>query len=231
MSQGGLRLVVVGALILAAIWAGVRVYSVSHPVSAAIRVPAGTASSPTVSDLTPGELATPAIQIPERLPVFSLNDLTGHPKSSEIFKGKPLVLNFWATWCAPCRREIPLLKSLSQEQAAQQLTVIGIAVDHADKVRRFVDEFKIDYPMLVGDQDALDLATQLGVAAPAFPFSVFVDRNGEVVTLFIGELHRQQAALILSVVQSLDAHTLDLPRARQKIASGLDQLASQGTPG
>jgi len=229
MTQGGLRLIVLGALILAAAWAGIRVYSISHPGSAAVRVSAGTASSPTFSDLTPGELAAPAIQIPEHLPMFSLNDLSGHPTSSEGFKGKPMLLNFWATWCAPCRREIPLLKALSQEWAAQHLTVVGIAVDHPDKVHQFVGDFKIDYPVLVGDQDALDLATQLGVTAPAFPFSVFVDRSGEVVALFVGELHRPQAALILSVVESLDAHTLDLALARQKIAAGLDQLASAGT--
>jgi thiol-disulfide isomerase/thioredoxin len=229
MTQGGLRLVVLGALILAALWAGIRVYSASHPGTAAVRVAAGTSSAPTLSDLTPAELAAPAIQIPERLPVFRLNDLSGHPKSSEVFQGKPLVLNFWATWCAPCRREIPLLKSLSQEWAPQQLTIIGIAVDHPDQVRRFVDDFKIGYPVLVGEQDALDLATQLGVAAPAFPFSVFVDRRGEVVTLFVGELHRQQAALILSVIRSLDAETLDLSAARQKIAAGLNQIASTGT--
>lgn len=229
MTQGGLRLIVLGALILAAVWAGIRVYSLSHPGSAAVRVAVGTASSRTLSDLTPEELAAPAIQIPERLPLFSLNDLSGHPKSSEGFKGKPMLLNFWATWCAPCRREIPLLKTLSQAWATEQLTVVGIAVDHPDKVRQFVDDFKIDYPVLVGDQDALDLASQLGVAAPAFPFSVFVDRSGEVVTLFVGELHRPQAALILSVVQSLDAHTVDLAGARQKIAAGLDQLAAAGT--
>jgi thiol-disulfide isomerase/thioredoxin len=231
MTQGGLRLIVVGALILAAVWAGIRVYSVSHPGTAAVKVPAGTASSRTLSDMTPEELGAPTIQIPEHLPMFSLDDLSGHPKSSEGFKGKPLLINFWATWCAPCRREIPLLKTLSLAWAAEQLTVVGIAVDHPDKVRQFVNDFKIDYPVLVGDQDALDLATQLGVTAPAFPFSVFVDRSGEVVTLFVGELHRPQAALILSVVQSLDARTLDLASARRKIAAGLDQLASADTAG
>jgi thiol-disulfide isomerase/thioredoxin len=232
VKQGGLRLIVLGALILAALWAGVRVYSISHPSSVVgERVPVGSASPPTLSDLTPAELAAPAIKIPEHLPMFSLNDLSGALKSSKAWSGKPLVLNFWATWCAPCRREIPLLKALSAEWAAQQLTVIGIAVDQPEKVRQFVDDFKIGYPMLVGEQDALDLASQLGVAAPAFPFSVFVDGSGEVVTLFVGELHRPQATLILSVVQSLDAHALDLAHARQKIAAGLDQLASAGASG
>jgi thiol-disulfide isomerase/thioredoxin len=231
MTSAGLRLVVLAALILAAAWGGIRTYSLFHPRSAAVRVPAGTASMPSVSDLTPAELARPAVQIPARLPAFSLNDLSGHPQSSERFKGQPMVLNFWATWCAPCRREIPLLKSLSQEWSAQKLAVVGIAVDHPDKVRRFVADFNMDYAVLVGDQDALDLADKLGMAAPAFPFSVFVDRSGEVVTLFVGELHRPQAALILSVMQGLDAQHLDLPAARRQIAAGLDRLAAADAAG
>ena len=79
-----------------------------------------------------------------------------------------------------------------------RFTVVGIAVDHRDKVRHFAGEFKIDYPLLIGEQDALDVAAKFGMDVPAFPFTVFTDRRGEVVALFVGELHRPQADLILS---------------------------------
>jgi thiol-disulfide isomerase/thioredoxin len=189
------------------------------------------ASAPGPSDFSPADVAAPPIRIPDHLPAFALNDLSGHSQPISAWSGKPLVLNFWATWCAPCRREIPLLETLAEEWAVRDVTIIGIAVDYADKVRRFVDEFHIGYPVLVGEQDALDVAAQLGVQSPAFPFTVFLDRKGDIVALFVGELHRPQADLIISVVQELDARRIELPQARQKIASGLDALAAHSMSG
>jgi thiol-disulfide isomerase/thioredoxin len=229
--RGLLRLSVFGALILAGIWGGVRLYGVTHRSTASVAVPAGVASAPGPSDLSPAEIAGPPIKIPDHMPTFALNDLSGHSRPISTWSGKPLVLNFWATWCAPCRREIPLLKTLAEESAIRDVTIIGIAVDYADKVQRFVDEFHIGYPVLVGEQDALDVAAQLGVESPAFPFTVFVDRKGDVVALFVGELHRPQADLIISVVQELDTRRIELPQARQKIASGLDALATRSMSG
>jgi len=228
MIQRPVWLVVIGALILGA-WAGARLYGVAHPSS--VQVPAGVASTPGPSDLSPAEIAVPRAKIPVLLPTFALNDLSGHPRPVSNWSGKPLMLNFWATWCAPCRQEIPLLKALAGEWAPQEVTIIGIAVDHADQVKRFVQEYQIGYPILVGEQDALDVATQLGVETPALPFTVFVDRKGEVVALYVGELHRPQANLILSVVQELDSRRIELPAARQKIASGLETLAGHSLPG
>jgi thiol-disulfide isomerase/thioredoxin len=137
------------------------------------------------------------------------------------WSGKSLVINFWATWCAPCRREIPLLQTLASEWAGRDVTVVGIAVDYRDKVQDFAREFRIDYPLLIGEQDALDVAAKFGMDSPAFPFTVFTDRRGEVVTLFVGELHRPQADLILSVVQTLNQDLVQLPEAKRRIADGL----------
>ena len=131
--------------------------------------------------------------VPTRLPDFALNDLAGKPIPISAWNGKSLVINFWATWCAPCRREVPLLKSLASEWAGRGLMVVGIAVDYKDKVQEFAGRFKIDYPLLIGEQDALDVAAKFGMDSPAFPFTVFTDRRGEVVALFVGELHRPQA--------------------------------------
>jgi thiol-disulfide isomerase/thioredoxin len=226
MKLRGVRALGAALFVLLGIWAGARVYSTRKAhTHAVVAVRAGEASAPTASDLVNSEPAAPKAVIPQLLPPFSLGDLKGNPTTAGSWAGKSLVLNFWATWCAPCRREVPLLKSLNTEWAGRDVRVVGIAVDYRDKVREFVSQFKIDYPILVGEQDALDLAAKLGMASPAFPFTVFADRRGEVVALFVGELHRPQADLILSVLQNLNLNQVQLPEARRLIAEGLDKLA------
>jgi thiol-disulfide isomerase/thioredoxin len=226
---------VVGAVaVLFGIWAGMRVYSSRAALhragdggASAMRVPVGEASPPTGSDFDASfdpAAPTPA-KIPERLPDFSLSDATGKLTSIEKWAGKSLILNFWATWCAPCRREIPLLKALNSEWHGRDVAVVGIAVDYPDKVIAYANDLKIAYPLLIGDEDALDVATQLGVGTPVFPFTVFTDRRGDVVALYLGELHRAQADLILGVVQSLNEERVDLTAARRTIAAGLSALA------
>jgi thiol-disulfide isomerase/thioredoxin len=216
-------------VMLVSIWAGFRVYSsrTPHPPAAAIRVPAGEASLPSPSDIDSGADTLPRPKIPESLPDFTLADRSGKPTSIRTWRGKSLILNFWATWCAPCRREIPLLLSLHRDWPARNFEVVGVAVDHADKVLTYANELKIAYPLLIGEQDALDVVTQLGVESPVFPFTVFTDQRGEVVTLFLGELHRPQVDLILGVVQNLNADRTSLPAARRAIADGLQELRSK----
>jgi thiol-disulfide isomerase/thioredoxin len=222
-----------GAAVLVALlagWAGERVYSVltrAGPTQTSALAPAGRSrerTPPAGSSELPEDDAEsaylPPIRIPERLPAFTLADRNGKPTSIEAWHGKSLILNFWATWCAPCRREIPLLSELSQ-QSGPDFAVIGVAVDHRDQVLAFADRFHIPYALLIGEQDALDAASALGVESPLFPFTVFTDRRGEVVAVFVGELHRPQADLILGVVRSLDAHRLALTVARQEISDGL----------
>lgn len=228
MKTPGLRLLGAALIVLLGIWAGMKTHSVrSARETQGVAVPAGMASAPNPSDSSALEAAMPHPVVPERLPDFSLQDLTGKSIPISAWSGKSLVINFWATWCAPCRREIPLLKTLAAEWAGRDLKVVGIAVDYRDKVREFAGQFKIDYPVLIGDQDALDVAAQFGMASPAFPFTVFTDRRGEVVALFIGELHRPQADFILSKVQDLNQDRVQLPEARRAIAEGLRALAEK----
>jgi len=197
-------------------------------------VAVGEASPPTVHDSAadatvdfaalPPTAAPAANKIPPRLPDFTLSDRDGKMTPVSTWAGKSLVLNFWATWCAPCRREIPLLKSLATEWSGGGIEVVGVAVDHRDKVAAFADDLKIAYPILVGEEDALDLAAKFGVDSPVFPFTVFTDRRGEVVTLYIGELHKAQADLILAAVQNVNQDRLALKEAQSTIASGLRAL-------
>jgi thiol-disulfide isomerase/thioredoxin len=237
MNPAALRIACVAVLVVLGIWAGAWVHSTrgtarGHP---GIPVPAGEASGPSASDLTPDpdgaqpvEGVLPTRKIPDRLPVFSLGDRQGKATSIAAFAGNSLIINFWATWCAPCRREIPLLENLSSEWAGRGVTLVGIAVDHRDKVLAFADRFKIGYPLLIGEQEALDAAAAFGVDTPVFPFTVFTDRREDVVAVFLGELHPPQAELILGVVLSLDEGRMQLPEARQAIALGLRALPYPG---
>jgi thiol-disulfide isomerase/thioredoxin len=225
MKTAGLRYFGAALIVLMGIWAGLKLHSVQTAHRAGVTVPAGTASLPDPKESSDSEMP-PQPVIPATLPAFSLKDLTGKPTPVSSWKGKSLMINFWATWCAPCRREIPLLKALAADWAARDLEIVGIAVDHADKVRQFADEFRIDYPVLVGEEDALDVAAGFGMTSPGFPFTVFTDKRGEVVALFLGELHRPQAEFILSEVQRLNQDRTQLPEARRMIAEGLERIAA-----
>jgi thiol-disulfide isomerase/thioredoxin len=230
MTDRALRAAAAALVVVVGVWAGVRVYSAwtaRTPGHDSVGIPVGRASAPMPSDLVDepqAGLAGSDIKIPARLPDFALADLDGTATPIAHWHGKSLVINFWATWCAPCRREIPMLGRLAAEWAARGVVVLGIAVDHRDAVAKYAGELKIPYPLLIGEQDALDAANALGVASPVFPFTVFSDDAGEIVALYVGELHPAQAELILSRVQSVDRHELSLADARSSIAAGLNEL-------
>lgn len=233
MSERVLRVVAAVLVVFVGVWAGVRVYSIWSLRSKApgIATPLGEASPPRPGELVDqpkAGLAGPEVKIPERLPAFALPGLDGILTPIDHWKGKSLVINFWATWCAPCRREIPMLGHLATQWADRGVVVIGIAVDHAQAVSSYAQELKIPYPLLIGEQDALDAALKLGMTSPVFPFTVFTDSAGQIVALYVGELHPAQADLILSRVRSVDRHELSLAEARRSISAGLARLAEAG---
>jgi len=169
----------------------------------------------------PPPAAAPAAVIPERRPDVTLADLTGRPRSLSEWDGRALVINFWATWCAPCRREIPMLNELAAELAPQGTEVIGIAVDFRKDVQAFIERMPIAYQTLIGEQEGMDAARAFGVTTVVLPFTVFTDRTGRIVTLHIGELHRPQADAILDAVRRIDGGELTMAAARQRIEADL----------
>jgi thiol-disulfide isomerase/thioredoxin len=98
------------------------------------------------------------------------------------------VCNFWATWCLPCREEIPLLMQVRSRYAANGTEVVGIGIDHAAKIQQFAREFGITYPLLVADASGLDLMRKLGNQAGGLPYTVVVDRNGAIAYRRLGLL-------------------------------------------
>jgi thiol-disulfide isomerase/thioredoxin len=116
----------------------------------------------------------------------TLNTLDGRPQPLAAWRGRILVINYWATWCAPCREEIPLFVRLQQEYAAKNVQFIGIAIDQADKVRDFAKEFKVDYPLLIAGLDAVELSRKAGNKAGVLPYTLVLDRSGKIAASLIG---------------------------------------------
>lgn len=164
--------------------------------------------------------------IPETLPDFALADREGKVRQISEWSGRPLMVNYWATWCAPCRREIPLLNELRASRAASGLEVIGVAVDFREDVLAYASETTISYPLLIGEEDGLAAVQAVGLQ-PAFPFTVFTDSQRRIVALKVGELHRDEAELILDRVTQVDKGTLELAAAREQITAGLKDLATR----
>ena len=127
----------------------------------------------------------------------SLPDPSGQEQSLGQWKGKVLVVNFWATWCAPCREEMPMFMKVQRELGPKGIQFVGIAVDNADKVRQYAEELKLNYPTLIGGYGAMELSKSMGNTVMALPFTVIVDRAGRVAHTQLGPLKEDQLMSIL----------------------------------
>src|ERR1017187_9062069 len=116
----------------------------------------------------------------QRLMTASLLDLSGKPQLLSHWRGKVLVVNFWATWCAPCREEIPALIRAQHKYASNGVQFVGIAIDNVSKVRDYAEEMRIDYVLLIGGMETLGVTEDLGNRAGVLPFTVVLDRAGKV---------------------------------------------------
>lgn len=161
---------------------------------------------------------------PERLPEFTLTDQDGNARSIQSWPGKSLIINFWATWCAPCRREIPLLKQIQDDHEAEGFQVVGIAVDFREDVLKYAQEIGIDYPLLIGEQDGLEAISKFGISAAGFPFSVFTDSQSRIVLTHLGEIDEQEAEILIGAVKQVNQGALTPEAARTVVAKQLAEL-------
>ena len=145
---------------------------------------------------------------------FTLNDIDGNPRQLSEWHGKGRLVNFWATWCAPCRREIPLLKSTQDEQGDNNVQIIGIAVDFQEDVEAYAEETQFNYPILVGQEDAMAAAEDSGVPFIGLPFTMIVAPSGDLLKAHVGEIHAPHIDLIVDVFDKLQAGNLDIAGAR-----------------
>jgi thiol-disulfide isomerase/thioredoxin len=181
----------------------------------------GSPRSPTLPAESDGSATTR--EVPEQLPDLAMPDSKGIRHKLSQWRGRPLMVNFWATWCPPCRREIPLLKSLWHERSSQSLEIVGIAVDSQDAVAQYTQKIGIDYPVLIGEKDGIAAIDALGMET-VFPLTVFVDPQGRIFMMKVGELHRDEANVILDALRDVDSGKVDIEVARKKISTEIAKL-------
>ena len=130
-------------------------------------------------------------------PDFILQDLDNASRSAAEFDGQVVLVNFWATWCPPCVKEMPALNNLYQDYKDRGFTILGIALDTRDDVEQFVDPIGIGYPILLGEEAGLDLSLQFGNRLGVLPFTAFVGRDGKIAITHPGELRYEDAQAYL----------------------------------
>lgn len=141
----------------------------------------------------------PQLAVPEVRPVFTLPDLNGTPRSITEWDGKALLVNFWATWCPPCRKEIPLLKDMQAKYGEAGLQVIGIAVDETALVQDYAQEMGFNYPVLIGQMEAVTVANRFGIDLYGLPFSVITDTEGNILRIHQGEITEDEADALVKM--------------------------------
>ena len=133
----------------------------------------------------------------EKLLLAPLSDLNGKPQTLSHRRGKVMVVNFWATWCSPCREEIPALMRVQRKNVANGVEVVGIAIDNVAKVRDFAAEMSIDYSLLIGGFEILATSNDLGNRAGVLPFTVVLNRAGKVAYTHAGAMTESSLDMVL----------------------------------
>ena len=154
----------------------------------------------------------------ETLPEFALEDLNGDIRSIHGWQGDALVINFWATWCAPCLREIPLLKEFQEANGPAGAQVVGIAVDHPEVVRAFAEDVGFNYPVLVGELAAMEAAAEFGLDFFVLPFTVFSDHRKRILGVHHGELHAEHLDEFALVLNGVETGSMDIDAVRARLS-------------
>ncbi|MFC5511394.1 TlpA family protein disulfide reductase [Massilia jejuensis] len=134
----------------------------------------------------------PAHSATTNLYARSLDDLSGKPQALSQWQGKPLLVNFWATWCGPCVQEMPELSAIANEEAgkgaARRFSIVGVGIDAPTAMREFAVKHDIKYPLLVGGMGGTDIAREFGNANGGLPFTVLIGADGQVRKTYLGKL-------------------------------------------
>lgn len=139
--------------------------------------------------------AVPAAPTPQATAPIAFNfpDLDGKQRHLTEWQGQVVLLNFWAPWCPPCRKEMPALMELQGKYAARGFTVVGITIDTHDNAQVFADNLGINFPILIGEEGGLELAQTLGNKVGALPYTVILDRQGRIAYTHRSEITLEQA--------------------------------------
>jgi len=134
----------------------------------------------------------PGMSPTESIATASFYDLQEKLQPLAQWKGKVMVINFWATWCPPCIAEIPEFIKIQKQYQQQGVQFVGIAIDQRSKVQTFATEVGMNYPVLLGDLAGIDLARRIGNPSGGLPYTVIVDRTGKIVTTQLGTLSTEK---------------------------------------
>lgn len=141
--------------------------------------------------------ASPSL-VSQRRPDFSLPDLSGTPRTIQEWDGKVLAINFWATWCGPCKEEIPLFNRLQKRYGPRGMQFIGVALDDRAAVQAYIKAQPIVYPVLVdGEATAEKLAILYGDDQGVVPYTAFIDRQGRIAFIQYGAISQNLAQQVI----------------------------------
>lgn len=126
-------------------------------------------------------ISKPAKILPQQLPSFSMQDTSGATRHSSEWSGKIVIVNFWATWCPPCLEEMPELVVFQEQYSSQGVQVVGVAVDNLKQVKSFIELYDINFPVVLGQDDAIELGKKMGNRISALPYTAIFDQNGKTL--------------------------------------------------
>ena len=145
------------------------------------------AAAPLTTTAAPGVTGPVAELLGKTLP-----DAKGVKTALDQYKGKAMLVNFWAPWCGPCVQEMPELNALAAGEASKKLQVIGIGIDSATNIAEFADKFKISYPLFVAGMEGTELSRSFGNNAGGLPYTVLIGADGQVKKTYLGRLKFDQ---------------------------------------
>lgn len=182
MRQLAVTLVAIAAL-MAGFWLSAKHFA--EPV----------APEPATGMTRPSNISLIGVQRPD----FRLGSNDGEFVSAADFSGKTLLINFWATWCAPCRHEMPMLVDLQREHGSKGLQIVGIALDDVQSAREFAENYGITYPILLGATDVMETSAAYGNLEGVLPYSVLVDKEGIIRWQHAGEIKPEEISRLLGL--------------------------------
>ena len=148
---------------------------------------------------------------------FELIDLNNVMTHSSKWNGQYKLINFWATWCAPCRREIPLLNNTQKEYQDMSVQIIGIAVDVLDDVIAYSEETPFKYPVLVGEEEAIAIAENANIEFIGLPFTMLVDDQNEIIKTHLGEIKEHHIDMLTEVIRGMQRGKISVEEAKIKL--------------